>query len=116
MKKTEQEYAKLQKLVSKGHELDKMAIYEVLNESGKLIGGAVFLKDNSRITYLFSSLNNEGREKQAMSFLIDFVIKKYADEQIVLDFEGSMIPEIASFYKSFGAEKEVYYQYKRYRL
>ncbi|MET2985801.1 GNAT family N-acetyltransferase [Aureibaculum conchae] len=116
LKKTEHEYATLQKLVAKARELDKTVVYEVLNKSGKLIGGAIFLKDNSRITYLFSALNDEGRKKQAMSFLMDFVIEKYVNQPIILDFEGSMIPEIVSFYKSFGAKKEMYYHYKKYRL
>lgn len=114
--KTEQEYFKLQNLVLKGLELDKVNVYEVLNKNKKLTGGAIFLKDKNRITYLFSALNDEGREKQAMSFLIDFVIKKYANKPVTLDFEGSMIPEIASFYKSFGAEKEIYFQYKKWQL
>jgi len=116
LKKTEHEYLTLQNLVAKGHQLNKIDVYEVMNESGHLVGGAIFLKDAFRITYLFSVLNNEGREKQAMSFLIDYVIKKHTYQPGILDFEGSMIPEIASFYKSFGAKEEKYYQYKRFRL
>lgn len=116
VEKTEQEYFALHKLVNKGLQLRKIDIYEIFNKSDVLVGGAVFLKDENRITYLFSALNDEGRKKQAMSFLIDFVIKRYSEKSMMLDFEGSMISEIASFYKSFGAEKEIYYQYKKYRL
>ncbi|MDY7394420.1 peptidoglycan bridge formation glycyltransferase FemA/FemB family protein [Aureibaculum sp. 2210JD6-5] len=116
VKKTEHEYSALSNLVLKGLQLGKIFVYEVLNKKGKLIGGAVFLKDTNRITYLFSALNDEGREKQAMSYLMDFIIIKYANQSIILDFEGSMILDIASFYKSFGAEKEMYFHYKKYRL
>lgn len=88
----------------------------VLNNKKELIGGALFLKNDKRITYLFSSINNEGREKQAMSFLIDYVVKKFSNSEYIFDFEGSMINDIALFFKSFGAEKEIYYHFNSKRI
>ena len=85
----------------------------VINSNKELIGGALFLKDNHRITYLFSAINTEGREKQAMSFLLDYLIEKNAESDYILDFEGSMVEGIAKFYKSYGAENEKYFWYKR---
>jgi hypothetical protein len=78
-----------------------------------LIGGAFFLKTKSRITYLFSSFTNEGRKLQASSFLLSSVIKKYENSNLLLDFEGGNIPNIGSFYKSFGAKIENYHFLKR---
>ena len=114
--KTEQEYFTLHKLVTKGLQLRKIDIYEIFNKSDVLVGGAVFLKDENRITYLFSALNDEGRKKQAMSFLIDYVIKRYSEKSMMLDFEGSMIDGIARFYKGFGAEEVNYFRLKRNNL
>ncbi len=88
----------------------------VINKDNELIGGAFFLKDKHRITYLFSAVNDEGREKQAMSFLIDRVIENYAESDYILDFEGSMISKLASFFKSFGAQKEIYFHMKKYSI
>ncbi len=88
-------------------------ILEIKNEKSNLIGGAVFLYDNNRITYLFSAIDAEGRNKQVMSYLIDHVIKQNSNSNLIFDFEGSMIPEIASFFKSFGAELETYYWLKK---
>ena len=51
-----------------------------------------------------------------MSLLMDHVIKTYAASNYILDFEGSMIKELASFFKSFGAQKEIYFHFKKYRL
>lgn len=106
----------LRELVLKGISLQKISVFEVVTSENKLIGGAIFLRDSHRITYLFSALNSEGREKQAMSFLMDFIIKKNANQPIILDFEGSMIYAIASFYRSFGAQIEPYYHYRKRRL
>ena len=75
----------------------------------ELLGGGFFLKSNNRIIYLFSSFNNEGRKLQAASFLISHVIKKYENSNYVLDFEGSNIPNIGSFFKSFGASNISYH-------
>ena len=82
----------------------------------EVLGGAIILKDSSRITYLFSSYTNNGKKQQAPSFLINTLIKKYSNSNMILDFEGSTIPNIASFYRSFGAEKEIYFSFKKYNL
>lgn len=93
-----------------------LKILEIKNDNNNLIGGAVFIFDDNRITYLFSALNLEGRNKQAMSFLIDYIINLNSSSNLIFDFEGSMIPEIASFFKSFGSELETYYHFKQKRL
>ena len=43
-----------------------------------------------------------------MTFLIDSMFQELAGKDIVFDFEGSMIPGIARFYKNFGGQ-EVYF-------
>ena len=78
-----------------------------------LVGGAFFLHNKSRITYLFSSFTTKGRELQASSFLLSSIIKKYENSNLILDFEGGNMANIGSFYKSFGAKIEQYYFFKR---
>ena len=80
------------------------------------MGGAVFLFDENRITYLFSVVNEKGKEKQAMSFLINYMINSHANSNFIFDFEGSMIKNLESFFKSFGAEKEIYYHFNQKRI
>lgn len=116
LNKPNRDYKILSDIALKGIPLGRVLIYEVLNSQGKLIGGAAFLKSNTRIVYLFSAISEEGRQKQAMSFLLDFIIQKYANQAIILDFEGSMVSEIASFYKSFGAELQPYYHYRKKQI
>jgi hypothetical protein len=38
--------------------------------------------------------------------VLDYIIKQYSEKDMVLDFEGSHVPGIAEFYRSFGAEKK----------
>lgn len=110
------EYSSLSKLIEYGLSLNCIYSIGVTNTNNELIGGALFLKKNNRITYLFSSINKEGREKQSMSFVLDFIIQKFSNNDYILDFEGSMIKELASFFKSFGAKKEEYFHYKKQRF
>jgi hypothetical protein len=65
---------------------------------------------------LFASSNESGRRSGAMAFNIDHILKKHQETNLILDFEGSMIPTIARFYKSFGAEPQIYQSlsYKRF--
>jgi len=116
LNRSDADFEILKGLVLKGISLQKISVFEVVNSEKELIGGVIFLIDSHRITYLFSALNEEGRKKQAMSFLVDFIIQKFANQPVILDFEGSMIHAIASFYRSFGAELEPYYHYRKKRL
>lgn len=59
---------------------------------------------------LFPYSSVEGRRHQAMSFLIDNIIKESTAQ--FLDFEGSSIESIAHFYRQFGAVEETYYEIK----
>jgi len=116
LNKSSSDYTILSELIEYMLPLNLVESIAIVNKKNELIGGAFFLKDTQRITYLFSSINKEGREKQAMSFLITYVIEKYSKTKFILDFEGSMISNIAAFFKSFGAKKEIYFNYKKRRL
>jgi len=92
---------------------NKMARQILVYEKEQLLGGAIFAVRPGRGVYLFSAVSDEGREKQAISFLLDAWIAGHAGTESTLDFEGSMVQNIASFFKSFGAEKEVYFHFKK---
>lgn len=76
-----------------------------------IICGAFFLKSQGRITFLFSGNSDLGKSKQAMTFLIDQVIREYAGQHLTLDFEGSDDPNLARFYQGFGSRTVLYPSY-----
>ena len=110
------DFKRLEKIKEKLHPLKKLKTYHVRNIDKELLGGAVFLFDENRITYLFSVVNEKGKEKQAMSFLINYMINSHANSNFIFDFEGSMIKNLEGFFKSFGAEKEIYYHFNQKRI
>ena len=88
----------------------------VYTERNSLCAAAVFLKVEDRIIFLFSGLNEEGKQVAAMPYLIDSVIQQYAGKNIILDFEGSNDSGIARFYSGFGASQCLYPGIKLYRF
>ena len=69
---------------------------------GKLIAGALFLRDKERTWFWFSGRDNTQANKKAMFFLIDEYIKRHAGQPVILDFNGSMNENVARLYKGFG--------------
>jgi len=108
-------YERLDKLIDVARAKELLHSIGVHDASGQLIGAALIIKDQQRWVYLCSALTEAGRALQAMTFLLDGFIREHANTQSVLDFEGSMVPGIAGFFKSFGAQEEIYGHYKRVR-
>ena len=79
----------------------------------ELLAGLVWLKDKNRITYLLPVATDLAKKDNIPTFIINKLIKEYQNTSYILDFEGSMIEGVASFYKSFGAVKEEYCWYKK---
>ncbi len=73
-----------------------------------VVTAAVFLNYGNKITFVFSGNSIEGKNMQAMTFLVDSVIKQYSDTEFLLDFEGSDNEGLARFYRGFGSESVKY--------
>lgn len=116
IQRTEDEYQLLEDLLLKASKRKMAEVISVRSSNGYLLGGAFFLIDKQRIIYLFSSVNEQGKENQVMSLILDFMIQKYSDSVIIFDFEGSMIPGIATFFKSFGAIRQPYFLFNKKRF
>ena len=87
-------------------------IYGVYSEA-RLVSVVFTAKWIQKIYYLFSVTNPEGKKLGGAFKLIDHIVQEYSGKGMKLDFEGSMIPNIARFFKGFGAVEEKYYEYTR---
>ena len=83
-------------------------LISAFNPKKEIIAGALFLVSDNRAIFLFSSNSKAGKETGAMHFIIDSFIKKYANPDLLLDFEGSNNATLGRFYKSFGATVSYY--------
>ncbi len=86
----------------------------VINE--KIVSAAVFFYGNGRTYYILVGNDPAGRATGSSHALIDAFIKDHAGNNILLDFEGSDIPSLATFYAGFGAVEEKYAAIRRNNL
>ncbi|MBR1513025.1 MAG: hypothetical protein IJ622_01890 [Bacteroidales bacterium] len=113
----EAEYARLTKLTQTAVNRNAAFILGVTEKGvGQLLCAAIFMKANGRVTFLFSGLTEEGKQRQAMTYLLDYVIQKYANQPITFDFEGSDDDNLARFYLGFGGQEVKYPSYTFNRL
>ncbi len=77
---------------------------------------ALFLKKKNRMYLIQSTTSDEGRKMEANHFLLDHIIKEFAGNDVILDFEGSDIPGIAHFYENFGGTNQSYFFYRHNAL
>lgn len=110
---SEEDYIRLGRLMYFLINKDAAKIYGVYSQENNLIAATFFLYDKNRYIFLFSGLNEEGKLKGAMPYIINNFIKEHSNTNKVFDFEGSNNPTIARFFKSFGG-KEFHYPGLRY--
>lgn len=111
------EYARLTRLAQAAIDRKHAFILGVSEKGiGQLLCAAIFMKTDHRITFLFSGLTEEGKQRQAMTYLLDQVIKKHAQQPVTFDFEGSDDDNLARFYLGFGGTEVRYPSFTYNRL
>ncbi len=98
----------LKKLLDSAEKYAKTEIWNVRDHSGNLLACTFFLYWKNRVYYMVPVSSPEGKKLQSMSFLIDQFIQRHSSTDLILDFEGSSILNIARFYEGFGANLERY--------
>ncbi len=103
----------LRKVVEEGARLGKVKVIQCTNHEGQYLAAGIFLKNRSRITYLFGSSSEQGRKENAMAGIFWSIMKMHAKSSMVFDFEGGNLAGTGRFYKEFGAFEEPYYVYRK---
>lgn len=89
----------------------KIIAYEIYDNENNLIGCQLEMISKNRIYNFAFARNKNEKNSFGSAFIIDYMIKKYSNSNLTLDFEGSMVPSIAKFMQGFGAEKKNYTTY-----
>lgn len=115
---TEKDYGNLVRLIGKGARFGCVELVGVNDKNGSLCASALFFYSHKRYYYVLGSPSEAGRNNRAIYFLLDEFIHSKSETEAFIDFEGSEIPNVAYFYKNFGAVAENYYHLliKRYKF
>ena len=111
-----EDYLALEGLMEVAYKRGKLFSKGVFSKSGELLACGSYLMQKGRIIFLIGTSSASGRETGAMHYLMDSMIFQFSNHKMLFDFEGSEIPGIARFYKSFGAMKTHYFRLKKNRL
>jgi hypothetical protein len=82
--------------------------YGIATAGGKLLSSCVFFLWQNRAYYILVGNHPDGKAAGTSHALINAFIKDYAGTNTILDFEGSDISSLASFYQGFGSQQENY--------
>lgn len=86
----------------------KLLTHIYAKHEGEIHSEGIFIRSYNRIIFLASYSTFAGRDTHAASAMLDAIIEKYAESNLTLDLEGGNIPEIGSFFKSFGTSQETF--------
>ena len=89
--------------------------YGVQHRDGYLVAALFLVYGAGRLIYLAPASSQVGKESSAMFLLIDYMIRQYSEQPLILDFEGSQIEGIRRFYAGFGAIAQPYYTINKMR-
>lgn len=102
------DFERLNKLTTAVSNNAEAEFIHVIDDKKEVISGAIVFNWNNRLTFIFSGNSKNGKKVNGLLFLLDDLIKRYANQSIYLDFEGSESPGLNRFYSGFGAEEELY--------
>ena len=102
-------YLIVEKLIKTSIEKKRGNLVGVFDPENNLVSAAFFLNCHNRYTMLFNVTMPKNRHFHSMTFLINYFIKSNCMQKKILDFEGSNIPGVKTFYAGFGACNHQYY-------
>ncbi len=112
----QQDYAHFLTIYDQLLQEEKSRSYGVFSSQGQLLASCALLYSGKRWYYLLVGNHPNGRTLGASHLLIDAIIKDLAGKNLILDFEGSDIRNLAFFYSGFGSRQENYTTVRLNRL
>ena len=111
-----EDYPNFKKLYELLNGKGQAKLYSIVVSKNKILASAVFFFSHNRAYYIMVGNHPDGKTIGASHALIDAFIKDHANQNLILDFEGSDIRNLAFFYSGFGATEEIYPALKINRL
>ena len=105
---SDQDYSNFRSLFEKLKQEEKAICYGIYSGQDQLLSSCALVDSNNRWYYILVGNHPNGRTLGASHLLIDVIIKDHAEKEVILDFEGSDIRNLAFFYSSFGSFEESY--------
>lgn len=106
----------LEQYLTKTQVKEKLICCDVLDKNKNLIASQIFIKSGNRNICMGFARNKELENHNSSAFVINYLIQKLSGENFILDFEGSMIPEVAKFMEGFHPDKKFYTNFRNIKI
>ena len=106
------DYERFTKICEYAAAKSQLVCRKAVNQQNELMATVLLLSDGKRLYNMMNTTTTAGRKVEANHFLMDSVIREFAGQELILDFEGSDLPGVKSFYENFGGENQPYYLLK----
>ncbi len=110
-KTTQKDFDNFLNLCLNLNKIHNCLVRKVVNSNNELLSIALLLKDENRLYNIANSTTLLGRKTASNHFLIDQILKEFANSNLIFDFEGSDLPGVQSFYQNFGALNQPYFHW-----
>ncbi len=101
---------KVVEIIENALQKDIGTIYTYRNDIGDMLAGVFIIKDRLKHYCLFTASTAQGKATEAVACLIWRSLQECMQKGKDYDFEGSMIPGVEQFFRSFGGEQIPYHQ------
>jgi hypothetical protein len=88
----------------------------VIKDGEEVLAMGMFLFKHKRLINIFGASRSNSNHSNSMSALLARVLEKYSEQDCLFDFEGSEIPGVQQYFKSFGSIEQNYSTYHFNRL
>jgi len=105
---SDMDYDNFKKLYQYLYSKQQAITYGIYSGSDELLASCVYFFSHKRAYYILVGNSPNGKTLGASHYLIDRFIADNSGKNLLLDFEGSDIRNLAFFYSSFGASSETY--------
>ena len=113
---TETDYKNFEQVCNIASQKQMLTVYEIKDDNGQCLSIALVLKDENRLYNIMNTTTEAGRKMQSNHLLMDNIVRLHAQSHFILDFEGSDLPGVKSFYENFGATNQPYHFIKYNKL
>lgn len=98
-------YALAERLFTEAIQRKAATIYQLIDK-GNIIACGIFFHKHGRLINVFAA--SDASNKNAMSVFLARIMEKHSNSDVLFDFEGSEIPGIQQYFKSFGSVEQNY--------
>lgn len=92
----------------------EVRLLECYNARGEWLSGMLLYAFNQTYTYYLGASSEAGRKSNAMTWLMHQAIQMAKNEGAqIFDFEGSMIQNVETFFRGFGATPRIFFEIKK---